>query len=85
MGLEFVTVIARLGTWPWRGRKRMQPGPYLAAMVVRLFLGAGLALAFGRSGMVLNPLTAVTIGVATPLIVEKLAGAGKDLAAGGSK
>jgi hypothetical protein len=57
--------------------------PYLAATLVRLALGAGLALAADKSGLVSNPLSAVTIGIATPLVAEKLARAGTDFAAGG--
>jgi hypothetical protein len=45
-GLDFATVVARIGTWPWKGRKKLDAGPYLAATLVRLLLGAGLAVAF---------------------------------------
>lgn len=85
VGLDFVEVVARIGDWPWRTRKRLRPGPYAAATIVRLSLGAGLALAAGQSGLVSNALAAVMIGAGTPLIAEKLARAGVELAAGGAK
>jgi hypothetical protein len=82
-GLDFVTVVGRIGDWPWKSRKRLRVGPYTAATLVRLVLSAGLTVAFARSGMELSPLAAVTVGIATPLIVEKLAQAGRELAPGG--
>jgi hypothetical protein len=81
-GLDFIGVVGRIGDWPWKARKKLRVGPYLAATIVRLLLGAGLAAAAGQSGLVTNPLTAVTIGVATPLIVEKLARAGTEFSRG---
>jgi hypothetical protein len=83
-GLDFIAVVGRIGDWPWRARKKLRAGPYLAATLVRLALSGGLALAAGRSGLVPTALSAVMIGVATPLIVEKLARAGTDLAGGGT-
>ena len=83
-GLDFIADVSRISDWPWKSRKKLRAGPYLAATVIRLVLGAGLALAAGKSGLVSNPLSAVTIGIATPLIAEKLARAGTDLAAGGT-
>jgi hypothetical protein len=82
-GLDFVAVIGRIGDWPWRSHKKLRAGPYVAATLVRLLLGAGLALAAAQSGLVLNALSAVTVGIVTPLIVEKLGRAGAELAAGG--
>jgi hypothetical protein len=78
-GLDFSAVIAHLGDWPWRGRKKLRGGPYLAGTTVRLLAGGGLAAAFGQSGLVSNALMALTIGVATPLIVEKLAQVGVEV------
>lgn len=81
-GLDFVEVVGRIGDWPWNARKKLRAGPYVAATVVRLVLGGGLAVAAGQSGLVASPLAAVTIGVATPLIVEKLARAGTEFSRG---
>jgi hypothetical protein len=83
-GLDFMAVVGRIGDWPWKAPKKLRAGPYVAATLVRLVLSGGLALAAGESGLVSNALSAVTIGVATPLIVEKLARAGTDLAGGGT-
>jgi hypothetical protein len=79
-GLDFVAVVTRIGDWPWKARKKLRPGPYVVATAVRIALGAGLAVAAGQSGMVTNALAAVTLGIATPLVVEKLARAGSALA-----
>lgn len=84
VGLDFTSVISRIGDWPWNTRKKMRVGPYFASVVVRLSLGGGLATAAAQSGYVGNALSAVTIGIATPLIVEKLTQAGHDLAVAGS-
>lgn len=45
---------------------------FFIAEIIRLAAGAGLAVAFGGSGQVNGPLGALAIGVAAPLIVEKL-------------
>lgn len=71
-GLDFVGVVGRVGDWPWKDTKRMRPGPYWAAALVRLLLSGGLALAAGQSGLIISAVAAVGVGVATPLIVEKL-------------
>lgn len=82
-GLDFIAVVGRIGDWPWRARKKLRAGPYVAATLVRLLLGAGLALAAGQSGLASNALSAVMIGVAAPLIIEKIARAGNELAVRG--
>jgi hypothetical protein len=45
---------------------------FFIAEIIRLVAGAGLAVAFGKSGQVNGSIGALAIGVATPLIVEKL-------------
>jgi hypothetical protein len=68
-GLELWRLVrANGGSWPANCRSY----GYLIAEVIRLGAGAGLALAFGASGQVSGPMGALAIGVATPLIVEKL-------------
>jgi hypothetical protein len=47
-------------------------GPFLLAVAIRLGVGAGLAAAAGSSGQVAGAFGAVAVGVAAPLIVEKL-------------
>lgn len=71
-GLDFVGAVGRIGDWPWGDGRRMRIGPYSAAMAVRVALGGGLALAAGQSGLIINAISAVGVGVATPLVVEKL-------------
>lgn len=83
VGLEFVSTVRRTGDWPWKARTKLRPGPYAVATLVRLLLGSGLAAAAGQSHLVTNALIAVTIGIATPLIVEKLAQAGAEITRGG--
>ena len=57
------------GKWP----VRCSSIAFFIAEIIRLTAGAGLAVAFGGSGQVNGPLGALAIGVAAPLIVEKLA------------
>lgn len=44
----------------------------LVAIALRLFAGCGLAAALGASGYLNTEMSALTAGVATPLIVAKL-------------
>lgn len=68
-GLEiWRNIRANNGQWP----QKFRTWSYLIAEIIRLGAGAGLAVAFGQSGQVSGPLGALAIGVATPLIVEKL-------------
>src|SRR2546421_7400485 len=71
-GLEITAAIKRTGHWPWGRRKRIKTLPALVAMVIRLFTGSGLAVAVGTTGP-MTALSAVGVGVAAPLILEKLA------------
>jgi hypothetical protein len=69
-GLEFWRLVRNnRGVWPVQYRSFAS----LAAEIVRLIVGAGLAIAFGKSGQVTGAIGAVAIGAAAPLIVEKLA------------
>ncbi|MFB4299572.1 hypothetical protein [Actinomadura sp. NTSP31] len=72
-GLEFTKSIRHTNDWPWASVDRPGAGPYLASIVIRLAMGMGLAAATGASGQVNGPFGAVAIGVAAPLIIEKLA------------
>jgi hypothetical protein len=45
---------------------------FFVAEAIRLVASAGLAIAFGTTGQVSGPLGALAIGIAAPLIVEKL-------------
>ncbi|WP_152989870.1 hypothetical protein [Frankia sp. ACN1ag] len=73
-GLDLYAAVRRHGRWPWqRGRSR-EAGPraYLVAELVRLAIGAGLAAAAGTSGQITTPFAALAVGVAAPLVVERL-------------
>lgn len=71
---------------PWNrcGRDRHDrpvatPGVYALGAGLRLFLGFGVAAAAGASGFVEAPWSAVTIGLASMLIVERVAAAAQDI------
>lgn len=68
-GLEWAAAMRR-GRWPWN--KKVKAGPLLVSVVIRLGVGSGLAAAVGASGPI-SVLSAVSVGVAAPLIIEKVA------------
>jgi hypothetical protein len=72
-GLEFRGAIHRVGGWPWR--RPGEPGPLamLVSVLIRLLVGAGLAIAAGTTGQVSGPFGAIGVGVAAPLLIEQLA------------
>ncbi|WP_462188490.1 MULTISPECIES: hypothetical protein [unclassified Frankia] len=74
-GLDLYTTVRRRGRWPWQTGKSQEAGPwaYLVAELVRLAIGAGLAAAAGASGQVDTAFAALAVGVAAPLVVERLA------------
>jgi hypothetical protein len=69
-GIEIAAMLRSTGNWPWRPRKKA--APFLASVVIRLAVGAALAAAVGATGPT-GPLSAFAVGVAAPLIIEKLA------------
>jgi hypothetical protein len=73
-GLDLYTAVRRHGRWPWRDRKRREAGPwaYLCAELIRLAIGAGLATAAAASHQVDTPMAALAVGVAAPIIIERL-------------
>jgi hypothetical protein len=69
-GLDLWKVVrSNGGSWP---RECCSIG-FFVAEFIRLIAGAGLALALGQSGQVNGPIGALAVGVAAPLIAEKLA------------
>lgn len=68
--LDLVVIFGRMEEWPWRARGQVRRGPYVVAFVVKVTFGGGLAV-----GVATDPLTAVMLGVAAPLIVERVLGA----------
>lgn len=74
-GLDLYAAVRRKGCWPWRVRGPRETGAlaYFVAELIRLVIGGGLAGAAATSGQLSTPLAALTMGIATPLIVERLA------------
>lgn len=77
---DLYTEVRRRHALPWRrrgsrqrDRKRPAPGVYILASTLRLIMGCGVAAAAGASSIVAVPLVGVAIGVAAPLIIERLA------------
>ena len=68
-GLELYGVVRRnAGIWPSDCRSLA----FVVVEVIRLVTGAGLAMAFSESGQISGAVGAIMIGVAAPLIVEKM-------------
>jgi hypothetical protein len=72
-GLEFAAAIRRTGTWPWLLRGEPGPVALLVSVVIRLAVGAGLAVACGTTGQVNGPFGALAVGIAAPVLVERIA------------
>jgi hypothetical protein len=72
-GADFLVVVGRIGTFPWRGGDpKIGFSAYLAAAIVRTVLGSGLAQGVASSGIITTPMLAIAVGVAAPLTAEKL-------------
>lgn len=74
-GLEFYSVVRQHGKSPWNVSGpgiRAGRASYLVAELIRLVVGGILAGAAAASGQVSGALAAVAVGVATPLVVERL-------------
>jgi hypothetical protein len=73
-GLDLYGAVRRRGCWPWqaRGPREVGAAGYLVAELVRLLIGSGLACAFAESRQVTTAFGALAVGVAAPLIVERL-------------
>ena len=68
-GLEAMARIRRRQKWPY---KRSYVGPWLVSIVIRLAVSAGLAAAIGSAGA-MSALSAVAVGAAAPVLIEKIA------------
>jgi hypothetical protein len=73
-GLDLYGAVRRGGCWPWqtRGPREVGAAGYFVAELVRLLIGSGLACAFAESRQVTTAVGALAVGVAAPLIVERL-------------
>jgi len=70
--LELYALIRKSPHWSWRRPIPQGLAAYLISIVVRVGAGAGLAAAAAGSGQVSGTLAAFGLGVATPLVIEKL-------------
>jgi hypothetical protein len=75
-GLDIRAAFYRYGAWPWKlptsdGKTAPEAGRlgYAVGEIIRLLVGAGLAMAAVSTGQVSGPLGAIGIGVAAPTIV----------------
>jgi hypothetical protein len=74
-GLDLYGAVRRRGCWPWRARGPREVGAigYFVAELVRLVIGSVLASALAESSQITTAFGALAVGVAAPLIVERLA------------
>ena len=72
-GLDCNTAVRRHGRWPWRARGPHEVGAfgYVVAELIRLIIGGVLAAA--AVSQFTGPVGALAVGIAAPLIVERLA------------
>lgn len=73
-GLDLYTAVRRRGCWPWwaRGPREVGVAGYIVAELVRLVIGSGLAWALAESRQITTAFGAVLVGVAAPLLVERI-------------
>ncbi len=73
-GLDLYTVVRRHGCWPWQTGEAREASrsAYLVAELIRLLIGAVLAGAAAKSGQVNTAVAALAVGIAAPLIVDRL-------------
>lgn len=70
--VQLYGALRRTGGWPWRQPGELPPRELAATIVIRVFLGLGLAMAAGQSGQVSGAFGAIAVGVAAPLVVEQM-------------
>lgn len=71
--LALYSLIRTNSQWSWRKPIPQGLAAYLISVIVRAGAGAGVAAAAAGSGQVSGTLAAFGLGVAAPLVVEKLA------------
>ncbi|WP_324783020.1 hypothetical protein [Streptomyces sp. H51] len=59
--------------FPWKKRGRLKLAPYLTAAAIRLLVSAALTGVYAASGQLAGVLSAVTVGVAAPKILQSIA------------
>ena len=70
--LEFGAVIRRTGRWPWRMKGEPSASIFAVSVLIRVGVGFGLAAAAAETNQIAGPIAAIAIGVAAPLIIEKM-------------
>jgi hypothetical protein len=73
--LELYACIRRKSDWSWRYPINQNSGPvtYLLSVAIRAGIGAVVAAAGAASGQVGGAFGALALGIAAPLVIEKLA------------
>lgn len=71
--LDLYAHIRRTPKWDWRCPIDQGMVAFVVAVVLRVGVGAALAAAFAGSHQVSGPLAAFALGVASPLVVARLA------------
>src|SRR5258708_78637 len=71
--LEMYARIHRTPKWSWRCPIPQGLAAFTISVLIRVGVGAVLAAATAGSGQVGGPLAAFRLGVAAPLVIEKLA------------
>ena len=73
-GLDLYGALRRRGRWPWqvRGPREVGAVGYFVAELVRLGIGSVLASALAESSQITTAFGALAVGIAAPLIVERL-------------
>ncbi|MCF6475891.1 hypothetical protein FAF44_47275 [Nonomuraea sp. MG754425] len=72
-GLELHARIRRARSWSWRRPIPQGLSAYVTSVVIRVGIGAALAAAGSQSGQIQGAFAALGLGVAAPLVVEKVA------------
>ncbi|MGW5259656.1 hypothetical protein ACWEQG_01695 [Microbispora sp. NPDC004025] len=70
--LELYARIKRVRKWSWRKPIPQGLAAYLTSVAIRAGVGALLAAAAASSGQISGEFAALALGVAAPLVVEKL-------------
>jgi hypothetical protein len=71
-GLEMTAAVKKINAWPWGHPDYPSVKASLAALAIRMAIGALVATAAGLGGQVTGVLGGFAAGIAAPLLIEKL-------------
>lgn len=71
-GFDLVGAIRRTKSWPWTVPGEPRGLIFAVAVTLRILSSAVLASAVGFSGQVNTPISAYAIGIAAPLLMERI-------------